>query len=273
MDHMLENLLLAINDCAWAYDLNKNKYVFISPASTNILGISAADMMADKELWNKIIIPEDRKVIISITKKIKKDTQAELYYRIKLNDQIKWIFEKKVYFFDKATGHNMMLGVIKDISDQRTVNYHLQNSLGDFSVLFNKSLSPMWIYEIPSLRILKVNEAAIENYGYTEKEFLALTIRDIRPKIDLAKFNEYIFKKGITKGTLHGYNNSGIWKHLNKNSEVMYAEITGYDIKYNNTSARVVVATNITERVLREKDLIRREALLNQQFTDSDQTS
>jgi len=268
---MLENLLLAINDCAWAYNLSKNKYVFISPAIDQTLGISANDLIADKELWNKVIIPEDRKEIISITKKIKKGERVELYYRVKLNDEIKWIFEKKSYFTDKTTGHNIMLGVIKDVSDQKTVNFHLKNSLGDFSVLFEKSLSPMWIYEQPSLRIIKVNEAAIENYGYTEKEFLSLTIRDIRPKIDLAKFNEYIFKKGITKGTLHGYNNSGIWKHLNKNNEVIYAEITGYEIKYNNTSCRIVVATNVTERVLHEKDLAHREALLHEQFIEDKQ--
>jgi hypothetical protein len=44
--------------------------------------------------------------------------------------------------------------------------------LNDFSVLFDHGPTPMWIYEMPSLRILKVNEAAIAAYGYTEKEFL-----------------------------------------------------------------------------------------------------
>ena len=50
----------------------------------------------------------------------------------------------------------------------------------------------MWVYDIPTLQILDVNAAAIERYGYSRLEFLALTIRDLRPLEDVPKFLELL---------------------------------------------------------------------------------
>ena len=208
---MLDKLLLALSECAWAYNLSLNQYIFVSPAVYSILGITKADFERDNELWKKIAIPDDHAIVIEVTDNLKKDEWVELSYRVNVNGQIKWVHEKKIWFTDMESGHDVIVGVINDVSDPNVVNFHLSKSLGDFSILFEKNPNPMWIYEIPSLRILKVNEAAIDLYGYTQEEFLTFTIRDIRPKIDLAKFNEYIFRRGITRGTLRGYNNSGIW--------------------------------------------------------------
>jgi len=251
---MLEHLLLAISDHAWAYNQTEHQYIFIDPDIDQVLGVTPDDLKTDKKAWYKNIHPSDRKQMVSTSLGLKVDEQADLYYRVKLGDNIKWLHEKKSRFTDPETGNNIVLGVIKDISDKHSINYHLKNALGDFSILFDKNVSPMWIYELPSLRILKVNAAAIEHYGYTEEQFLSLTIRDIRPKIDLAKFNEYIFRKGSSRKMLPSLNKGGIWKHINSKGELIYAEITGYEIKYNNTACRIVVATDVTERILFEQE-------------------
>ena len=106
-----------------------------------------------------------------------------------------------------------MLSVIIDVSYQKQVNFNLKESLGDFSMLFNNNPTPMWIYELPTLRIMKVNDAAVKHYGYSEQEFLTMTIRDIRPRFDLAKFNNYLYQKAIPESSLHGFNNAGVWQH------------------------------------------------------------
>jgi PAS domain S-box-containing protein len=250
---MLEHLLSALSDCAWAYDQTEHAFIFIDPAIDKVLGVTPHDLKTDKKAWYKNIHPADRKQMVNTSLELKVDEQADLYYRVKLGNETKWLYEKKSRFIDKTTGHNVVLGVIKDVTDRHAVNYHLKNSLGDFSILFEKSINPMWIYEVPSLRILKVNAAAVEHYGYTEEQFLSFTIRDIRPKIDLAKFNEYIFRKGITRKAIPGSNRGGIWKHVNSEGEELYAEITGYEMKYNNTICRIVVATDVTDRVLYEQ--------------------
>ncbi|MEI9962240.1 MAG: PAS domain-containing protein [Limisphaerales bacterium] len=39
----------------------------------------------------------------------------------------------------------------------------------------------MWVFDLETLAFLEVNESAIQHYGYSREEFLAMTIRDIRP--------------------------------------------------------------------------------------------
>ncbi|EHQ27344.1 PAS domain-containing protein [Mucilaginibacter paludis] len=256
---MLKKLLSAINDCAWAYNQNAQKYVFISPNIQSNLGITAEALSADKELWQNMILADDRRLISEAEPDL--DEWAQIYYRVSTNDEIKWIFEKRTRFLDTDTNDEIVLSVIKDVTDQNTVNYNLNNSLGDFRILFDGSHNPMWIYEMPSLRIIKVNKAATEHYGYSNEEFLTMTIRDVRPKFDLAAFNEYLFRKGITRGTMHGYNTGGIWRHQNKAGEIIYAEITGYEFKYNNTSCRIIVATDVTAQVKYQQEMENRDAL------------
>lgn len=44
----------------------------------------------------------------------------------------------------------------------------------------------MRVHDVETLRLLAVNDAAVENYGYSRARFLAMTIADIRPEHDVA---------------------------------------------------------------------------------------
>lgn len=133
--------------------------------------------------------------------------------------------------------------------------------LNDFSVLFDHNPSPMWIYELPSLRILKVNTAAIAAYGYTEKEFLAMAISDIRPRFNLAKFNEYLIKEENAEEP--GFITAGVWKHQSKQGQPIYAEISGRQIQYADSTCRIIIATDVTEKIRSQEDVKIREQFLN----------
>ncbi|MDB5153959.1 MAG: domain S-box protein [Mucilaginibacter sp.] len=260
---MLNDLLAALNDCVWAFDVNTQKYLFISPSIHAITDYHVKDFQQNIELWNEIIDPRDSNEVLTASPKYDTEEWVEFTCRIiARNGKIKWIHQKKRNLTDKQTNHQILLSVIEDVSEQRQINFNLQESLGDFSVLFNNNPTPMWIYELPALRILKANDAALKHYGYTENEFLTMTIRDIRPRIDLAKFNDYLYRKAIPESSLQGFNNAGVWRHQNKKGEIIYAEITGHEIKYDHHSCRIVIATDVTEKVLQQEDLKRREQFL-----------
>jgi PAS domain S-box-containing protein len=260
---MLNNLIAALNDCVWAFDVNAQKYVFISPSILTVTGYHVKDFQQNTGLWEEIIDPRDYDGVITAGNKSDTEEWVELTYRIiSKGGKTKWIHQKKRHFTDEQTNHQILLSVIEDVSDQKPINFNLQESLGDFSILFNNNPTPMWIYELPTLRIMKVNNAALMHYGYSENEFLSMTIRDIRPRFDLAKFNDYLYRKAIPESSLHGFNSAGVWKHQNKKGEIVYAEITGHEIKYNNHSCRIIIAADVTEKVLQQEDLKRREQFL-----------
>lgn len=51
-----------------------------------------------------------------------------------------------------------------------------------FDVLFDATPTPILVLDRESLRFLRVNEAALNFYGYSAEEFLALHLPDIRPE-------------------------------------------------------------------------------------------
>ncbi len=60
--------------------------------------------------------------------------------------------------------------------------YALRHSEEQYRMVFEANLQPMWVFDVASLRFLAVNTSAIEHYGYSRDEFLAMGILDIRPR-------------------------------------------------------------------------------------------
>ncbi|HTK19880.1 MAG TPA: PAS domain S-box protein [Mucilaginibacter sp.] len=260
---MLNSLLAALNDCVWAFDVDTQKYLFISPSIHAITEYQVKDFQKNIKLWDTIVDQRDLNDVRAADRKPDSAEWTERTFRITTKGRkIKWVQQKTQQTVDEKTNHQVILSVIVDVSYQKQVSFNLKESLGDFSMLFDNNPTPMWIYELPTLRIMKVNDAAMKHYGYSEEEFLSMTIRDIRPRFDLAKFNTYLYQKAIPESSLHGFNNAGVWRHMNKKGEIVYAEITGHEIKYDNHSCRIIIATDVTEKVLQQEALKQREQFL-----------
>lgn len=116
-------------------------------------------------------------------------------------------------------------------------------------MLFRDDPLPKWVFDVDTLRILDVNEAALRSYGYTRDEFLALTILDLRPPADRAALAERRPSFGP------GYAQLGRFRHMRRSGEVFDVEIVRHDTHVDGRRARVVVAIDITQRVAAERAL------------------
>jgi PAS domain S-box-containing protein len=144
-------------------------------------------------------------------------------------------------------------GCAEDITSRRQGEEALRESEAKYRLLFENNPQPMWVYDLESLAFLKVNPAALAHYGYSREEFLAMTIRDIRPLEDVDPLLKRVSE--LTPGM--GY--SGEWRHFKKSGEMMDVEIVSHGITFNNRQARLVLVKDITahkraERALRENE-------------------
>lgn len=124
-------------------------------------------------------------------------------------------------------------------------NIELSESEKRYSELFHLSPLPMWVYDIETLEFLDVNEAAQKHYGYSEEEFLAMTIRDIRPIEDIPHFEEQLKKMHQNPFQFL----SGVFRHIKKDGQVIIAEIQSNYISYKGRKARVILVNDITDRL------------------------
>jgi PAS domain S-box-containing protein len=116
--------------------------------------------------------------------------------------------------------------------------------------MFADSPQPMWIYDLETLNFLEVNHAAVLHYGYTRQEFLSMSIKDIRPTEDIPKLLNNVAT------TVNPYNDSGIWRHVKKNGELIYVNIKSHYVEYAKRKARHVMAIDITD-IKKAQDALR----------------
>jgi len=124
-----------------------------------------------------------------------------------------------------------------------------------YRLLFDNNPVPMWAYDIETLRYLAVNDAAIKTYGYSREEFLAMSIRDVRPDDDREPLVDRV--RALPKG----YNQTGKWRHRRKDGTVFPVEINSHSLVFDGHEARLVLITDITERQRAEEALRKSEKL------------
>jgi len=149
-------------------------------------------------------------------------------------------------------------GISSDITERKRAEEALRQSEEKYKLLFESNPSPMWVYDTNTLRFLMVNDAAINHYGYSREEFLEMTIKDIRPQEEIPNLLENLSRESAA------LQRSGGWKHRLKNGTLIDVEINSHAILFNGSPARLVLASDITERKLAEKALQKNEALLSE---------
>jgi len=142
---------------------------------------------------------------------------------------------------------------IESADDQAIINglkEDLVISEDNFKQLFDSSHVPQWIYDTASLLLIFVNEAAIIKYGYSEEEFLRMTILQIVPPEEAQKlflYNEFM------KTTKESF--SVVSPHRKKNNERVLVESNYFNLKHNNRQRILVTSHDITEKIKLEQKI------------------
>ena len=134
-------------------------------------------------------------------------------------------------------------------SEERFRESALRDSEERYRLLFDATPLPIFVFDADTLRYLAVNEAALRKYGYSREELMAMTILDIRPAEDVARLKEVL-------ASLEPSNfNTGSWRHRKKDGTTFEVEITTHAIEFAGRAARLVVASDVTERRRVEEQL------------------
>ena len=125
----------------------------------------------------------------------------------------------------------------------------------EFRALFSANPLPMWIYDLTTLQFLEVNDAAVQCYGYERDEFLAMTIKDIRPPEDVEGLLTHLGQPREM------WQNAGSWRHRVKSGQIIDVHITSHTITFAGQPAVLVVAQDVTQRKHAEEEIRQRAQL------------
>ena len=143
------------------------------------------------------------------------------------------------------------VAMIQDVTERMQVQQALVESEERYRHLFENNPHPMWVYDLETLAFLAVNDAAVHHYGYGREEFLAMTIRDIRPAEDIPALLDNI------AGLQGGIDAAGTWRHRKKDGTIIAVEITSHSLEWGDRPAEVVLAHDVTELLRTQAELQR----------------
>jgi PAS domain S-box-containing protein len=174
---------------------------------------------------------------------------------ITLSDKILFLFESKVsnstllilssckgYFFVLMTG--LLFYRLIRVDEVR-----LKESEKKYRTMYEGNPLPMWIYDLTTLKFVSVNSAAVNNYGYSEEEFLQKTTLEIRPPEDIPKALDAI--NNIRTDTV----TASEWTHVKADGTRFHVTVNSQKLIINNRPYIMVIAKDITEKVVFEEKL------------------
>lgn len=130
------------------------------------------------------------------------------------------------------------------------VNKKVTENKNQYKRLFEENPNPMWVYDQHSLKILAVNQAAIQTYGYSQDEFLNMTLLQLRPESEAPKLMDDL------KQETPVYSNSGTWLHRRKNGKIFFVSIFSHRTTFNGRRARLVLSLDISDRLMAEQRIL-----------------
>lgn len=127
----------------------------------------------------ELIHPDDReKYLDSVFGSLNDGKEYYIEHRIVWPDgTVRWVVEQGDVFWDENEKPLRMLGIMQDITAQKTAEEEKLR----FGEILEKSYNEIYIFDAATLRFIQVNDAARNNLGYSLNELQKMTPLDLKP--------------------------------------------------------------------------------------------
>ncbi len=212
---------------------------YVSPSMERVMGHAPTDLLGHS--FFEWIHPEDLASFKKLFQVLLEnpDQPVRFQYRFRHKDA-SW-HHHEAYGQNRLDDPEVEGMVIhcRDVTDRWRAEEDLRNSEKQYRLLFHGNPNPMWVFDLESQRFLEVNDAAIQQYGYSQEEFLRMTIADIRVQK----------KHGHQKDEVEETRDRGlIWRQRRKNGEIIEVEMDWSPMAFQGRFAALTLATDVTDR-------------------------
>jgi len=242
----VENTPLAVIE--WDKDFKVSRW---APSAEKLFGWKEEEVLGKRINDWKLVFPADLEAVYDVGYR-----QRQLKERHGVSRNRNYTKSGKVLhcewynstLYDKSGELVSILSLVLDVTAAKRSEEALRESEEQYRLLFESNPQPMWVYDLETLRFLAVNDVALEHYGYSREEFLAMTIREIHPPEDVQTLSDFVAEAS-------GFCSAGEWRHCKKDGTIINVEITSHRLEFAGRRAEFVLANDITKRKLAERAL------------------
>ncbi|TDP62484.1 PAS domain S-box protein [Roseateles toxinivorans] len=229
----------------WDWDTRQATQWYATPTYFTMMGDPPLTDFGTRNEWLERLHPQDKQAVVERIAAVLAGSDVPYHYEARLrhaDGSYRWVsVTGQVLDRDEHGKPTRMMGVRIDITERKQTEDALRNSEARYRELFYSNPQPMWVFDDETLAFLAVNTAAVVHYGYSEAEFLSMTIADMRPSEDRAALLNRVARPA------EGLHNAGLHTHLRRDGSRILVEISTHSLDFGGRPARLVLSRDVTE--------------------------
>jgi PAS domain S-box-containing protein len=151
-----------------------------------------------------------------------------------------WIGTK--FLFEDTAGNRFVAGLAIDITERKKIEESLKESEERFKTIVKNLPGGVFAHDMDG-KIIMVNEAAIQNTGYSQQELLEMSVQEIDPDSQSRQYSKYLWKM-LQKGTSRTISST----HIRKDGSEYPVEVHLNAVELGNRPVILAIAFDISER-------------------------
>ena len=136
-----------------------------------------------------------------------------------------------------------LIATVRALLRVRKLEEALWESQQHYRLFFEANPLACWVFDSSDLKILTVNAAAVEQYGYSREEFTNLTMRDI-PQAE-----EWPSVLALLQDSGRASRPPRTWKHKIKGGQLVDVEMSLAPLELNGRDLRLAIVQDMTEKL------------------------
>jgi two-component system cell cycle sensor histidine kinase/response regulator CckA len=232
----------------------EGNFIYNSPSIKRVLGYEPAELEGQSAFAH--VHPDD------LPRALETFQRALANPDLLLMESVRFKRRDGSWVYIEVVGQNRsndpdIAGVVlntRDVTERKNAERLLRESEQEYRLLFHGNPNPMWVFDLDTLKILQVNEAAIQHYGYSREEFLSMSLADVRVVDDQSaprEKREHILKKEIQASR----ERKCVWQHRRKDSSLITVEAKWNPITFQGRFAALTLVNDITAQRRLEEQL------------------
>jgi two-component system cell cycle sensor histidine kinase/response regulator CckA len=255
-EERFRSLVANIPEVVWTADENGNA-TFISPNIVSLIGFTQEEIYREGErLWYGRIHPDDvGRVREAYARLFSTGDPFDVEYRIRHKNGA-WI-----WWHDRAVathvrdGARFADGLLSDVTKRKRAEEALRASEARFAVAFNAMPHASAIAELRSGRFVNVNEAFVEQFGYTRDEVVG------RSSLDLGIWERAEDRTRVVTAIEAGKVVRNFQSDVRTKAGELRSVILSFStIDVDGEQCLLTVSNDVTERIRAQEAMVRREA-------------
>ena len=176
---MLEYILSALDDAVLAYNIDEEKYMFVSPAIEKVTGYKPEDFKQIPHLLRDMIHPDDLPGILAARDSIQIPGEQELTFRIILpNKEIRWIHGKRVQLIHDDTKQRIGISILRNVTEAVIYKTSSEQKVWFLSSLIN-SVGALVFRVDKNGTYTYVNDIYNQKLGYKKEDLLGKSMMKV----------------------------------------------------------------------------------------------